>query len=221
MYDINFGVIFQYWPALFRGYAISLGLSVLCYFAGFAFGLPLAVLRMGKNRIVRFCTGVFVDLNRGLPLMVRLIWIYFALPILLGYDLSAFVAAFIALSSGQACFMAEDIRAGITSVPEGQVEAARALGMPKWLTFRRIVFPQALRVMIPPLINDYVTLLKGTALAYVIGLTELMHVSSSISIHTTRPLEVMTVTAVLYLLLTIPMSAAGGVAARVLGRGTA
>jgi len=218
-YDLNFFVVAQYWPALIKGYLMSLGLSVFCYLLVLVLGLPVAVLRMSRYKVVSFITGIYIDLMRGLPTMVFLVWVFFALPILVGYDISKFAAAVIALSVSGAAYQGENYRAGIQSVPRGHVEAARSLGMSHTLVFFRIVMPQAIRVMIPPMVNEYITLLKGTALAFVIGLTELMHTSNTISIITNRPLEVMTVTAVFYLLLTIPMAYLGGVAGKFLSKG--
>jgi len=218
-YDLNFRVVTQYWPALLRGYLTSLGLSLLCYVLILLLGLPVATLRMSRFKVVSFITGLYIDLMRGLPTMVFLIWVFFALPILVGYDISKFAAAVIALSVSGAAYQAENYRAGIQSIPKGQIEAARSLGMSRTLAFFKIVLPQAIRVMIPPMVNEYITLLKGTALAFVIGLSELMNTSNNISIITNRPLEVMTVTAVFYLLLTIPMAYLGGVAGKFLSKG--
>lgn len=208
-YQIDFGVIIQYWPAILRGYVTTLWLSLACFGIGMVLGLGLALVKMSRYRLPRFLAGVYIDISRGLPLLVRLIWVYYALPIFLGYDISAWLAGFLAFSTAGAAFIAETFRAGLAAVPKGHIEAARALGMSRTETFFRIVLPQALVIMVPPLMNDYISVLKGTALAFVIGLGELMKVSNDVSIHTMRPLEVMTVAAVLYLFLTIPMAMLG------------
>ena len=143
---------------------------------------------------------------RGLPSLVVLVWVYFALPILTGVSMTGFQAAVLGLTLSQAAFSAEIFRAGIESIDKGQMEVARVIGMSYVLAMRRIVLPQAIRRMIPPFVNTFAGLLKFTSLASVIAVTELLHVSTNIIQLTFRPLEVYTFSAVLYLAMILPVT---------------
>ena len=172
-----------------------------------SFGVVLGVLAaLGKlSRLTPLCwlAGGYVGVIRGTPLLVQVLFVYFALPDLLPWlKLDDFAAACVALAFNVGAYNAEAIRAGLQAVPRGQAEAAKALGLSRWHTFRLVSFPQAIRVALPPLVNNMVALLKDSSLAYTVGVVELTNVGSRIQAATFKPTPTLVTTALIYLLLT-------------------
>ena len=168
-------------------------------------GLAAAVGRRYGPRPVRFASGLYVELIRGTPLVLQLYVIFFLLPEI-GLSIQAFWAAVLGLAINYSAYEAEIYRAGLQAVPRGQLEAATALGMSRWLTLRRVVIPQAVRIVIPPVTNDFIALFKDTAVCSVITVVEL---SKQYYIHarsTGAILELGLLTAVLYLAMSYPLS---------------
>jgi polar amino acid transport system permease protein len=130
--------------------------------------------------------------------LIQLMWVYYCLPILIGIDMSAVPSATLALGVNGAAYVAEIIRGGIQSIDRGQVEAARTLGMSHFQTMRKIVLPQALRRMIPPFVNESVSLLKFSSLVSVLGVADLTYQAQVLSTTTFRPIEIFTFIAVVY-----------------------
>lgn len=168
------------------------------------FGLAAAFARLSGNPILTIPFTAVTELFRCTPLIVSLIWFYYALPALVGLEISAALAGFIALSLYGGAFYGEIIRGGILSVDEGQAEAARALGMRRNAVMFRIVLPQALRKMVPPLVNQSILQLKNTSLISVLSLPDLIYQSTLITHETYRPLEMYTAVAVIYFLILFP-----------------
>ena len=198
---------------LMGGFRLTLELSALAVALGVVLGLAGALLLRSRIGLVRAVTRAAVELVRIVPLFVLLLWVYYALPILIGgwsdnwagrllapiADMSPFTAATLALSANAGAFLTEIFRAGIEGVPRGHVEAARSLGMDARVTFRRIVLPQALRRMLPATVNQFVTTVKDSSLAAAIGLAELTRRATELQTQTYRPLELYTVLALEYL----------------------
>ncbi|WP_406462687.1 amino acid ABC transporter permease [Streptomyces sp. NBC_01622] len=188
-------------PQLVQGAWTTIWLTTV----SMALALPLAVLvalgRASRFRPVRLVTGFYVWLMRGTPLLVQLVIIYTGLP-QLGLRLGVISAALTGLVLNEAAYLSEIVRAGVMSVPRGQSEAARALGMPPWKVFRVVVMPQALRVMVPPLGNSFNGLLKTTTLVSVISVEELLR-RTQFAVQTNfRVLEGLTAAALYYLAMT-------------------
>ena len=144
---------------------------------------------------------------RGTPLLVQVLFVYFALPEIspwLRFD--EFSAAALALALNVGAYNAEAIRAGLLAVPKGQMEAARSLGLSRWHTFIDITFPQAFKISLPPLVNNIVALLKDSSLAYTIGVVELTNIGNRIQAATFQPVPIFITTATIYLLLTTVMT---------------
>ncbi len=141
---------------------------------------------------------------RGLPILTILLWIYFTLPIITGIGLSSFVSGWVGLSLNLGAFIAEIFRAGISSVERGQLKAALALGMVPRQAFSRIVFPQAVRRVIPPLGSVWISLFKDTSIVSIIAVAELTYRARVASVQTYRPIEIFTALAVLYFVITYP-----------------
>lgn len=206
---------------LLAGAGLTLGLSAAALGLAMVIGLITAIARGSRWRAVRMLSGGYVELMRTLPLFVLLLWVFYALPILvqglepdgvgfalLGWvaELTPFTAAVIALALNAGAFLSEIFRAGIEGVPKGQVEAAQSLGMGRWLTLRRIVLPQALRRMLPPTVGQFIHTVKDSSLASAIGLAELTRRATELQTQTYRPLELYTLLALEYLVILLLLS---------------
>lgn len=196
------------WPAFARGALRTIQLAALAEVIGAAFGLLLAVFVISRSRWVRLPARAYIDFFRGTPLLMQLLVISFGLPFI-GIRLNPFPAAVIGLTLNSAAYVAEIFRAGIQSVDKGQVEAARSLGMPPATAMVFVVIPQAVRRVIPPLMNEFIALLKDSSLAAVLGATiaerELLKVArDGASVFVSATPYVMA--SIAYLVLTIPMT---------------
>ncbi|HEV2677999.1 MAG TPA: amino acid ABC transporter permease [Aliidongia sp.] len=163
------------YPLALRGLGTTVVVSLIGLVAGSLIGFAMGILRAGGNRLISRTIGVWVDLIRGTPFLVQLFLIFFILPEL-GIELEAFDASVIALSNLAACFICETVAAGIAAVPKGQVEAALASGLPQWHQMRHVVLPQAMRIILPSLVGQYVLLIKDSSVVSAIGLTDLTRV---------------------------------------------
>lgn len=202
MYDFNFEVVLRNLPFLLQGLRITVVITLIAMAVGMVLGLVAALTRLADNRLARALSSAYVDLFRSTPLLVQLIWFYFVLPIIIGYSISPFTAGAIALSLYAGAYLAEIYRAGIKSIDEGQSEASLALGMTPAQALRRTILPQAVVRMLPPFGSMFVTLFKESALVSAIGVADLLRQGLSLSQFTVRPVEVLTVMALLYFLIT-------------------
>lgn len=171
------------------------------------FGLVLGVLgalgRLSRVAPVRWLASFYIWVIRGTPLLVQVLFVFLALPELAPWlKLSDFSSACVALAFNAGAYNAEAIRAGLLAVPKGQTEAARSLGLSKWYTFRDVVFPQAFKISLPALVNNFIALLKDSSLAYAIGVVELTNVANRIQSATFQPIPALVTAAVIYLVLT-------------------
>jgi len=169
----NWDVLVRAFPMLMRGLVNTLLLGGASIFFGGLGGLLLCLMRLYAPRPLRLVAVGIIDIFRALPILVVLILIYYALPFV-GIRLTAFTSATLALSLVLAAFTAEVCRAGIESVPKGQFEAASALGLPFWTAMHKVILPQALRTVIPPLTSNSVSIFKDTALASVVAMPDLL-----------------------------------------------
>jgi len=161
------------WPALLEGLKITVELTFIVIAISLVLGIFVALGRLSKNRLLSTVVGFYVDFMRATPLLLQLIYIYFVLPTV-GIRLDPFVAAVLGLSLNYSAYLSEVYRSGIQAIPRGQLDAAAALGMRPSLTMRRIVLPQAIRIVIPTLGNYFVALFKDTSLASFLTLQELL-----------------------------------------------
>lgn len=205
MYQWDWQVVWQFRQAFFYGLLETCWLSLLAIILGTALGGVLVVARKSQNPILRFLSASYVVIFRTIPLLVLLLWIYYVTPLLLGVTLSPLTSAILGLLLNGAAFYAENIRAGLDAVPNSQRESALALGMSLWQTACRVIIPQAVRNILPNLLNQYITTIKLTSLASVIGVAELVNRGGSIIASSFRPLEVYTALAVLYLIIILPL----------------
>ena len=210
MYTWEWSSLWQYREHFLSGMATTAWLSLLTIVFGTALAAVVAFARRSSNRALRLAAGIYLEIFRGIPLLVLLSWIYFALPTILDFriirQMPSFAFAVMALVLNLSAFAAENMRAGLEAVPDSQRESGLALGLSRWQTTWRIVLPQAIRNMLPNLMDQWITSVKLTSLASTIGVQELQNVSGQITSLTSRPLEVRTVCAVLYCMIIFLLS---------------
>lgn len=198
-------IIKRTWPIFLRGAWWTAQLAFLSLFLGLILGLPLALARVQSSRLLKAPAALYVEVMRGTPLLVQILFIYFVLPYFHIF-LPAFTSGVIALTLNSAAYISEIFRAGILSIDAGQMEAARSLGMSHAQAMRRIILPQTFRRVVPPLTNEGIALLKDSSLVSVIGLTELARSGQELASRYAAPLTIWPVVAILYLLLTFPLT---------------
>ena len=184
-------------PALLRGARVTLEMSGLAVVLGLGVAVALTVGRQWRSRVVDRVAAVYVSFVRGTPLFVQILLVYFALPAV-GLDLPRFWAGVIALSLNSGAYISEMLRGGLTAIPRGQVEAARALGMPRSLIWRHLILPQVFVLILPPLTAEFTALVKASALVSVIAVVELTRTAQQIVASTYRPVEVWVTVGALY-----------------------
>ncbi len=192
------------------GQTLLLCLLSLCF--AMVIGLIFALLNVSRNRVSNFIGTVYVDAVRGVPLIVLAYFIYFGLPAgmkalgAVDFRLTALQAGTAALSMNCGAYMAEIIRAGIQSVDKGQMEAARSLGLTYGKSMRLVVLPQAIKTMIPSIINQFIITLKDTSILSVIGFPELTNMGKNISGNTFKSLETWAIIGIVYMIVIISLS---------------
>jgi polar amino acid transport system permease protein len=194
---------------------VTLELTIVSGLIGVVLGLLAALGKVSRLLPVRWLASFYIWVIRGTPLLVQVLFVFFALPVLVpALQMSDFASAAVALAINVGAYNAEAIRSGLLAVPRGQVEAARSLGLSRWYTFRDVVFPQAFKVALPPLVNNLVALLKDSSLAYAIGVVELTNVGNRIGAATFQPLPILVTTATIYLVLTTVLTQISGAVER-------
>ncbi|HEV7337763.1 MAG TPA: amino acid ABC transporter permease [Bosea sp. (in: a-proteobacteria)] len=205
MYTWSFAPIIQASDLFLWGAWITVLYTAGSIAIGLVLGLAVCFARLSGIGPLNWFAQGFQELFRCTPLLVQLLWIYYALPLLLGFDMPNWAAALLTLSLYAAAFYAEVFRGGIVSIDKGQFEAGAAIGMSGWQVMRRIILPQAIRRMMPAFINQSVTQFKNTSLVSVISVADLTYMASIVNGQTYRPLESYTVVAVLYFVILFPM----------------
>jgi polar amino acid transport system permease protein len=203
-YQWDFVFLERYAPLFWNGVLVTLAYTAGTIGLGLIIGLAVGLGRLVRSRLVNLPLIAFIEVFRCTPLLVQIIWFYYALPVLLGLQIPATVAAVLTLSCYTGAFYAEIFRAGIISIEPGQWDAARALGLRPWAMMRMVVLPQAVRRMIPPFVNQSITQLKNTSLVSTIAVPDLLYNGQLITADTYRPLEVYTVVAIIYFALLFP-----------------
>ncbi|WNG25166.1 ABC transporter permease subunit [Cystobacter fuscus] len=192
-------------PRVVKGLGITLQLTLGSGLLGIALGLLVSLAGLSRARGLRGAARVYISLFRGTPLLLQILFIFFALPLMIDVRLGAMTAGIVALSLNAAAYLAEIFRAGIESIDKGQMEAARALGMSYELAMRRIILPQTFRRLLPPVVNELAALSKDTSLVMVIALPELLYETKQIAGTYLRP-EVYAWAALGYLLIVLTLS---------------
>jgi arginine/lysine/histidine transport system permease protein len=213
-YSMDFRFIAQYKDLYLTGTRNTIILAILAVFFGVILGLVLALMRRSKIKPIKFPASAYIEFIRGTPLLVQLFIIFYGLPVITGMRFPDFVAGVIALSLNSAAYVAEIIRAGLQSVDKGQMEAARSLGMTNNLAMRHIIIPQAFKNILPALGNEFIVVIKESAIVSVIGIYDIMRSANIVRGITYRPFEPLIVAAVIYFILTFTLSNLLGVAER-------
>ena len=203
-YQWGFGFLLRYTHLFLVGIGVTLAYTVGTVALGLAIGLMLGLARLSRSRWVNAPLVAFIEVFRCTPLLVQIIWFYYALPVILDVQIPAAVAAVLVLSLYTGAFYAEIFRGGIVSIEAGQWDAARALGLRRWGVMRLVVLPQAVRRMVPPFMNQSIIQLKNTSLVSTIAVPDLLYQGTLITADTYRPLEVYTVVALIYFCLLFP-----------------
>ncbi len=198
MYQWDFTPVLANADILAAGLGNTLKLTGTALAFGIPLGLALALLRLSPLRALSWPAGFLIEFFRTTPPLVQLFWFFFALPILIQVEMTPFIAAALTFSIQSAAFFAEVFRAGIVSIDRGQSEAARALGMTGAQAMRRVILPQAVKRMIPAFMERSIELMKTTTLVATVSYADLLFQANEVAQKTFRPLEVFTVTALIY-----------------------
>lgn len=220
-YRWNFAPVLDNLDVLWGGALGTLRLFAICAVIGLSSGLVVAFARRAGTPWLRLPATAFVEFFRNTPVLVQILWFYYALPILLPFQVSPLAAAALGISLNSAAFSSEIYRGGIASIERGQLEAARALGMTAAQAMRRIVLPQALRRMLPALTNRGIEIFKMTTLASAVAYVELLQQGKLLASLNFNPIETYTVIGVVFFLCLFPLVQATYALERRLGRADA
>lgn len=184
------------------GVLLTIYLAVTSCILSFFGGLILGLLSVSHRRWVQLPVMTFINLVRGMPLLMVIFWMYFLLPALFGKGIPETNTVILALTFFTSAYMSQIVRAGIEGIPSGQMEAALSTGLARWQAMLYVILPQALRNMIPSFVNQFVSLIKDTSLAFIVGVSELTHVATQINNRTMAfPTEIFIFIAVVYFIL--------------------
>ncbi len=217
-YAWDFSFLWAYRWLILAGLGVTIAYTVGTILLGLMIGLVAGLLRLSRNPMITAPLVAYIEIFRCTPLLVQIVWFYYALPVVLGIDIPAHVAAVLVLSLYTGAFYAEIIRGGVNSIERGQWDAARAIGMRRNQVMRHVILPQAVKRMIPPFMNQSIIQLKNTSLVSTIAVADLLYQGTIITAATYRPLEVYTMVAVIYFLVLFPLTLAAQQVERRLAR---
>jgi polar amino acid transport system permease protein len=215
-YAWDFPFLWSYRGLILTGLGVAIAYTIGTILLGLVVALVTGLLRLSKSVLIAAPLVAYVEVFRCTPLLVQFVWFYYALPVVLGIDIPANVAATLVLSLYTGAFYAEIIRGGATE--RGQWDAARAIGMRRIQVMRHVILPQAIKRMIPPFMNQSIIQLKNTSLVSTIAVADLLYQGTIITAATYRPLEVCTMVAVIYFLVLFPLTLAAQQVERRLAR---
>lgn len=207
--DFELKVFLETLPSLGKGAVVTAQLAALSALIGLAIGVLGGLARVSRRRWLNLAALVYVTLIRAVPLLMTIMFLYYGLPVL-GVQLPSLVVAVLALAITNGAYVTEIVRAGIQSIDRGQMRAARSLGMSYAMAMRRIILPQALRRVLPPLTNESITLLKNTALVSTIAISELLRAGIDAMTWKANTFSPFAGVALIYLALTLPLLALNG-----------
>jgi len=217
-YAWDFSFLWAYRSLILTGLGVTIAYTAGTILLGLIVGLITGLLRLSRNPIITAPLLAYVEIFRCTPLLVQIVWFYYALPVVIGVDIPAHVAATLVLSLYTGAFYAEIIRGGVNSIERGQWDAARAIGMRRGQVMRHVILPQAVKRMIPPFMNQSIIQLKNTSLVSTIAVADLLYEGTIITAATYRPLEVYTMVAIIYFIVLFPLTIAAQQVERRLAR---
>ena len=207
--NLDFSQIVPYIPYILQGIWVTLKFVIVSIIFGFTLGTVLALFKISHIKTLKAIGAVYTSIFRGTPLILQLMIIYFAIPQLTGYDISPFLSSILAFGLNSAAYVSEIIRAGIQAVDKGQTEAAQALGVPYRMMMKDLILPQALKNILPALMNEFVTLTKESALVSTIGYLDLMRRAQVVGADIYRNFEPLIFVGVIYWVLVFILTLAG------------
>jgi polar amino acid transport system permease protein len=200
--NLSYFFVGRYPKGPLGGVGLTLYLAVVALALSFIGGLILGLLSVSRNRLLRWGSMTVIQTIRGMPLLMVIFWMFFLLPAMLGGGMTAAWTIIAALTLFTSAYMSEIVRAGITGIPKGQMEAAISTGLSHGQAMFYIVLPQALRNMIPSFVNQFVSMIKDTSLAFIVGVSELTQVATQINNRTMLyPTEIFIFIAVIYFII--------------------
>jgi polar amino acid transport system permease protein len=205
-YNWDFSFLWMYRWLLVEGLGFTLLYTVGSIAFGLIIGLLVGLLRLSRNWLLTLPLIAYIEAFRCTPLLVQIIWFYYAFPVLVGVDMPAVVAGMLVLSLYTGAFYAEIFRGGVISIERGQWDAARAIGMRHVEVLRRVILPQAIKRMVPPFLNQSIIQLKNTSLVSTIAVSDLLYQGQLITSATYRPLETYTTVAMIYFSILFPLT---------------
>jgi polar amino acid transport system permease protein len=205
-YQWDFGVIGPYLGFLFQGLVLSLEITVITISLGLVLGIMVAMARLSSLRPLRMAVALYVEVMRGTPALVQLVWIYYALPIVTGIQLPAFESVILAFTLNLGAFYGEAFRSGIQAIPREQIETGDVLGLSYLQRMRYVIVPQAFRIVLPVVISIGISLFKDTSLVSTLGVADLMYNGKTVATETYRPLEIFTTVAIIYFVVAFPIT---------------
>ncbi|MDR0880058.1 MAG: amino acid ABC transporter permease [Clostridioides sp.] len=202
---MNFGVLPQYFPLFLKGIGVTVSISFVALLFGVIIGLVLCLGKLSVHKIFNILASIYIEVIRGTPVYVQIFIVFFALP-QFGINFTEFQAAVFALSVNSGAYVAEIFRSGIQSIDSGQVEASRSLGLNYAQTMRFIIIPQALKNVLPTLANEFIALIKESAIVSVIGATDIMFSAMMVKNTTYDAFPPLILAAFIYFVLTFTLS---------------
>ncbi len=200
--NITYFLIGRFPHGAMGGIALTLYLAAVACILSFFGGLVLGLMNISHNRFIRYGSLLIANAIRGMPLLMMIFWMYFLVPAFLGKTVAETNTVIIALTLFTSAYMAQIVRAGVQAIPAGQMEAALSTGLHPWQAMVYVVLPQALRNMIPSFVNQFVSMIKDTSLAFIVGVSELTHVATQINNRTmVYPAEIFGFIAVVYFII--------------------
>lgn len=196
--------VFSFLPILLKAAVVTIEVTIGSLVLSTLLGLVLAIMKVSPTKLLSVPASVFINVIRGLPIIVQLFYIYFVLPGM-GIQLTAFQAGIIGLGIAYSAYQAENFRAGIQAIDPGQIEAAKSIGMKGHLIMRRVILPQAIRITLPPYGNTTVMMLKDSSLVSTITVAEMTRAGQLLAASTFENMTVYTLVALLYLALSLPL----------------
>jgi len=205
-YQFAWDVVGQYRVWLFEGVVLTLKIAVVSMVLAMVFGLLIALLRMSPIWPVRTLASLYISIFRAIPPLVFILWMYYGVTLVTGLNIEAFWSGVICLTLQYAAWLAEIYRAGLQAIDKGQREAALSTGLSRTRAFAKVIWPQAWRIITPPMANNFVGIIKDSSLVGIIGLNELMRQSQIAVSLTFRPFELYTAAMVIYIVLTLAIA---------------
>ena len=208
MMTLDFSILLRFENALLLGLWMTIKLTIICIVLGCSLGFLVGLGRASRNLALRAIAGTYVEFFRGTPVLIQLFWIFFCLPLILGVELSNLASGVITLTLYMGAITSETFRASLKSIGREQLDACVALGLPQRVQVVNVVLPQAVLRAVPTLLSNCVSLFKESALVSAVGMADLMFVGQNISNNTARPVEVLTVVALIYFVIAYPLTRA-------------